>query len=122
MPYRDWIVGVGLDSDEKDNPPVKFKDVYERARAEGYKLTMHCDHLQENSVKHTRQCLDVIGVDRIDHAYHVLDDEGMIEDVRRRQVCLTFCTTATPRQCRAPAGYGVEEGAGTGAECYGEYG
>ena len=47
-------------------------------------------------MKHIRQCLDVIGVDRIDHAYHVLDDEGLIEDVRRRQVCLTFCTTATP--------------------------
>ncbi len=94
--YRDWIVGVGLDSDEKGNPPVKFRDVFERARAEGYRLTMHCDHLQENSVQHIRQCLDVIGVDRIDHGYHVLDDEGLIEEVRRRQVCLTFCTTSNP--------------------------
>lgn len=25
LPYKDWIVGVGLDSDEKNNPPVKFK-------------------------------------------------------------------------------------------------
>ena len=63
---------------------------------EGYKLTMHCDHLQENSVQHIRQCLDIIGVDRLDHAYHVLDDEELIEDVRRRQVCLTFCTTSNP--------------------------
>ena len=94
--YKDWIVGVGLDSDEKGNPPVKFREVFERARVEGYKLTMHCDHLQENSVEHIRQCLDVIGVDRIDHGYHVLDDEGLIEEVRRRQVCLTFCTTSPP--------------------------
>ena len=96
LAYRDWIVGIGLDSDEKDNPPVKFRDVFQRARAEGYKLTMHCDHLQENSVQHIRQCLDIIGVDRIDHGYHVLDDEKLIEDVRQRQLCLTFCTTATP--------------------------
>ena len=96
LAYRDWIVGVGLDSDEKGNPPVKFREVFERARAEGYKLTMHCDHLQENSVEHIRQCLAVIGVDRIDHGYHVLDDEGLIEEVRRRQVCLTFCTTCNP--------------------------
>ena len=96
LQYRDWIVGVGLDSDEKGNPPVKFREVFERARAEGYRLTMHCDHLQENSVEHIRQCLDVIGVDRIDHGYHVLDDEGLIEDMRRRQVCLTFCTTSNP--------------------------
>ena len=43
LPYRDWIVGVGLDSDEKGNPPVKFKEVFARARREGYRLTMHCD-------------------------------------------------------------------------------
>ncbi len=96
LAYRDWIVGVGLDSDEKGNPPVKFREVFERARAEGYNMTMHCDHLQENSVEHIRQCLDVIGVDRIDHGYHVLDDEGLIDDVRRRQMCLTFCTTCNP--------------------------
>ena len=96
LEYKDWIVGVGLDSDEKGNPPVKFREVFERAQAEGYRLTMHCDHLQENSVQHIRQCLDVIAVDRIDHGYHVLDDEGLIEDVRERQVCLTFCTTSNP--------------------------
>ena len=96
LAYRDWIVGVGLDSDEKGNPPVKFRDVFERARAEGYMLTMHCDHLQDNSVEHIRQCLDVIGVDRIDHGYHALDDAALLEDVRRRQVCLTFCTTSPP--------------------------
>ena len=47
-------------------------------------------------MEHIRQCLDVIGVDRIDHGYHVLDDEGLIDDVRRRQMCLTFCTTSNP--------------------------
>ena len=96
LPYKEWIIGVGLDSDEKGNPPVKFREVFDRARAEGYRLTMHCDHLQENSVQHIRQCLDVIGVDRIDHGYHVLDDDDLIEEVRRRQVCLTFCTTSNP--------------------------
>ena len=96
LAYKDWIVGVGLDSDEAGNPPLKFRDVFERARAEGYRLTMHCDHLQENSVQHIRQCLDVIGVDRIDHGYHVLDDDELIADVRRRQICLTFCTTSNP--------------------------
>jgi adenine deaminase len=50
LAYGDWIVGVGLDSDEKNHPPVKFKDVFARARREGYRLTMHCDVDQENSV------------------------------------------------------------------------
>src|SRR5215469_11051110 len=43
LPYKAWIVGVGLDSDERDNPPLKFASVFKRARAEGYLLTMHCD-------------------------------------------------------------------------------
>src|SRR5262245_3094471 len=30
--YGEWIVGVGLDSEEKGNPPVKFKEVFTRAR------------------------------------------------------------------------------------------
>ena len=35
LPYREWIVGVGLDSDERDNPPTKFAEVFARARSEG---------------------------------------------------------------------------------------
>ena len=49
LPYKQWIVGVGLDSDEKNNPPVKFKTVFQRARDEGYLLTMHCDVDQQDS-------------------------------------------------------------------------
>src|SRR6202011_1322955 len=43
LPYKQGLVGVGLDFDEKDNPPLKFADVFARARIEGLKLTMHCD-------------------------------------------------------------------------------
>ncbi len=28
LPFKHWIVGVGLDSDEKGNPPVKFAAVF----------------------------------------------------------------------------------------------
>ena len=52
LPYKDWIVGVGLDSDEKDNPPSKFAEVFARARQEGYLLTMHCDVNQVDIVDH----------------------------------------------------------------------
>ena len=96
LPYRDWIVGIGLDSDEKGNPPIKFAAAFARARSEGYMLTMHCDHLQENSVEHIRQCLDLVGVDRIDHGYHILDDDRLARRAADTQICLTFCATATP--------------------------
>jgi adenosine deaminase len=89
--FRDWIVGVGLDSDERGNPPVKFRDVFAEARAQGYKLTMHCDVDQEDSVAHIWQCLDEIGVDRIDHGVNAIEDERLVEEIKRRGLGLTVC-------------------------------
>lgn len=91
LPYREWIVGVGLDSDERGNPPEKFAEVFARARREGYLLTMHCDVDQEDSTEHIRQCLDVIGVDRIDHGVNALEDPALVEEIRRRGLGLTVC-------------------------------
>ncbi|MGD8684671.1 MAG: adenosine deaminase [Chloroflexota bacterium] len=90
-PYRDWIVGVGLDSDEQGNPPIKFRDVFAVARAEGYRLTMHCDVDQEDSVAHIWQCLDEIGVERVDHGVNALEDEALVDEIKRRGLGLTVC-------------------------------
>jgi adenine deaminase len=91
LPYREWIVGVGLDSDERGNPPVKFAEVFQRARAEGFQVTMHCDVDQQNSAEHIRQCLQVIGVDRIDHGVNILDSDELTAELRRRGLGLTVC-------------------------------
>lgn len=91
LPYRDKIIGVGLDSDERDNPPLKFKDVFARARAEGYRLTMHCDVNQADSVSHIRQCLDVIGVERIDHGVNCLEDPALVSRLVAESIGLTVC-------------------------------
>jgi adenine deaminase len=91
LPYRDWIVGVGLDSDESGNPPVKFKEVFGRARSEGYRLTMHCDVDQRDSVAHIWQCLNEIGVERIDHGVNCLEDDSLVERLRNSRVGLTAC-------------------------------
>ena len=91
LPYKQWIIGVGLDSDERDNPPAKFAAVYARARTEGYLLTMHCDVDQPNSIEHIRQALMDIGVDRIDHGVNILEDPALVEEVKRRGIGLTVC-------------------------------
>jgi adenosine deaminase len=91
LPFRKWIVGVGLDSDEKNNPPLKFEAVFRRAREVGYKLTMHCDVNQQNTLLHIGQCLDTIGVDRIDHGVNSLEDLALCEKIRERGLGLTVC-------------------------------
>ena len=90
-PYREWILGVGLDSNEKENPPIKFRNVFADARAQGYKLTMHCDVDQENSVTHIWQCINEIGVNRIDHGVNALEDDALVEEIRQRNLGLTVC-------------------------------
>ncbi|MEV0237000.1 adenosine deaminase [Nonomuraea sp. NPDC050786] len=91
LPYKEWIVGVGLDSDEKGNPPVKFAAVYERARQEGYLLTMHCDVDQDDSIEHIRQAVEDIGVNRVDHGVNILEDERLVQVVLERGMGLTCC-------------------------------
>ncbi len=91
LPYRDWIVGVGLDSDERDNPPAKFATVFKRARAEGYHLTMHCDVDQKNTVDHIWQVVRDIGVDRIDHGVNSLEDDKLCAQIKKKRLALTVC-------------------------------
>ena len=91
LPYKEWIVGVGLDSDEKGNPPTKFAKVFARARREGYLLTMHCDVNQEDSVSHIWDCVSLIGVDRIDHGVNSLEDSTLCKTLSERKLALTVC-------------------------------
>ena len=91
LPYKHWLIGVGLDSDEKDNPPMKFADVFARARGEGLKLTMHCDVNQKNTLVHIGQVLNNIGVDRIDHGINSLEDPALCKVIVERGIGLTVC-------------------------------
>jgi len=91
LPYRQWIIGVGLDSDENGNPPEKFAAVYARAKAEGYLLTMHCDVDIPGSVDHISQAVNEIGVARIDHGTNVIENPELVSELAKRGMGLTCC-------------------------------
>ncbi len=91
LPYKEWIIGVGLDSDERDNPPSKFAAVFARARAEGFMLTMHCDIDQVGSIEHIRQAVEEIRVDRLDHGTNIVESPALVAEVKRRGIGLTCC-------------------------------
>ena len=95
-PWRDRIAGFGLDSAERGNPPRKFAALFERARAEGYRLTAHCDVDQENSIEHIRQCLDLLRLERIDHGVNSVEDPRVVDTLIERKICLTVCPTYRP--------------------------
>lgn len=90
-PHLDKLIGVGLDSDEHNNPPSKFTDVFAKAREWGLKLTMHCDVNQQNTLEHIRQVLEDIDVDRIDHGINILASDELCDLVKQKNIGLTIC-------------------------------
>jgi adenosine deaminase len=91
LPHKDLIIGVGLDSDERGNPPSKFAEVYARAREEGYHLTMHCDIDQEGSIENIRQAIWDIGVERIDHGTNIVESPELVAEAKKRGLGFTCC-------------------------------
>ena len=91
LAFKDRIVGVGLDSDERGNPPAKFAEVFARARAAGFLLTMHCDIDQDGSIEHLRQVLQDIEVDRIDHGTNIVESPELVALAAERGIGLTCC-------------------------------
>jgi adenine deaminase len=95
LPFKDRIVGVGLDSSEKGNPPSKFRHVFRRARDAGFFLTAHAG--EEGPAGYVWEALDDLGVARIDHGIHSLDDPTLVGRLAREQVPLTVCPLSNLR-------------------------
>ena len=95
LPFKDRIVGVGLDSSERGNPPGKFKRVFDRAREAGLFLTAHAG--EEGPPSYVWEALDVLGVARIDHGVRAIEDEPLIDRLARERIPLTVCPLSNVR-------------------------
>lgn len=91
LPFKDRILGIGLDSDERNNPPLKFKRVFERAKEDGFHITMHCDIDQKNSIDNIRDALLTIEVERIDHGTNIVEDTKLVDYIIEKNIGLTCC-------------------------------
>jgi adenosine deaminase len=90
LPYKELIIGVGLDSYEKNNPPSKFKDVFERAREEeGFLTVAHAG--EEGPAEYVWEAITLLKVSRVDHGNNSLDDENLVQELRKRKIPLTLC-------------------------------
>jgi adenosine deaminase len=97
LPWRDRIVGVGLDSSEKGHPPSKFQRVFARARGLGLHAVAHAG--EEGPADYVRQALDLLRVERIDHGNRALDDPELIARLVREKMPLTVCPLSNLRLC-----------------------
>jgi len=97
LAHKDKIIGIGLDSSENGHPPSKFKNVFRRARAAGFKLVAHAG--EEGPPDYVWEALDVLGVDRIDHGNRALEDAALVQRLARDKMALTVCPLSNLRLC-----------------------
>ena len=89
LPFRERIIGVGLDSTEIGFPPELFSDVYARAAAEGLHLVAHAG--EEGGPETVAAALDVLRVERVDHGIRAMEDAALVRRLRAERVPLTVC-------------------------------
>lgn len=95
LPFRDQILGVGLDSSELGHPPMKFVEVFVRAREAGFRRVAHAG--EEGPPSYIWQALDLLGAERIDHGVRALEDAALLRRLAKEQIALTVCPLSNVR-------------------------
>ncbi|WP_075988877.1 adenosine deaminase [Vibrio fluvialis] len=89
LPYKDKIVGVGLDSSEQGHPPEKFQQVFRQAREAGFIAVAHAG--EEGPALNIRNAIDMLGVQRVDHGVRCVEDAALVQELQETRMPLTVC-------------------------------
>ena len=89
LQFKDDIIGVGLDSSELGNPPSKFKNVFKKAKEEGFKLVAHAG--EEADFSYIYEALDLLDISRIDHGVQSIKSAELMQRLKDEQMPLTVC-------------------------------
>jgi adenosine deaminase len=85
LAYKDWIIGVGLDSDERDNPPSKLTTVFEGAAGRGLHAHDALRHRSGGEHRAHPPSVGEIGVDRIDHGTNIVESPALVAKVKHEE-------------------------------------
>lgn len=97
LPWRDLIVGVGLDSSERGHPPEKFARVFARCRELGLHVVAHAG--EEGPPAYIISALDVLKVERIDHGVRCVEDPALVQRLVKEGMPLTVCPLSNVKLC-----------------------
>ena len=95
LPFLSQIVGVGLDSGERGNPPEAFARVFAVARAHGLRAVAHAG--EEGPPEYILGALDALGAERIDHGVACEQDEAVLRRLITDEIPLTMCPLSNVR-------------------------
>lgn len=97
LPYKDQIIGVGLDSSEQGNPPEKFVRVFNMAEKEGFLLVAHAG--EEGPAQNIVDAIDMLRVQRIDHGVRCSENTDLIQRLKKTRMPLTVCPLSNIKLC-----------------------
>ncbi len=97
LPFRQYLIGVGLDSSERGHPPEKFARVFARAHELGLKLVAHAG--EEGPPAYIESALDVLKVQRIDHGVRCVESQELVERLAAERMPLTVCPLSNVKLC-----------------------
>lgn len=89
LPYKEFIIGVGLDSSEVGHPPSKFEHVFKQAMEEGFITVAHAG--EEGPAEYIWEAINLLDVQRIDHGNRCLEDDKLVDYIAEHQIPLTLC-------------------------------
>ncbi len=89
---RDETIGIGMDYLETGNPPEKFWKAYRLAGQHGLKRTAHAGEFGEPACN-IETALDLLGCERIDHGYTVLDSPNLLRRCEDEGILFTVVPT-----------------------------
>jgi adenosine deaminase len=90
---RDELIGIGLDYAEDGFPPERFWKAYRLAARHGLHRTAHAG--EDAPARNVETCLDLLGCERIDHGYHVLGDDALVQRCVDEGIVFSCCPVST---------------------------
>ena len=97
MPFKEQIIGVGLDSSEVGHPPSKFERVFAQAREAGFLVVAHAG--EEGPAEYVWEALDLLKVNRIDHGVRSEEDSVLMQRLIAEKMPLTVCPLSNLKLC-----------------------
>ena len=85
----DWLVGFGMGGDEHQFTQADFGYAFDMAREAGLRLTTHAG--EWCGAKEVRDAVRDLGVERIGHGVHAIQDMELVEELAEKEIVLEVC-------------------------------
>lgn len=90
--HEEGIVGVDLAGNEAHFPARPFASIFQDARKEGMRLTIHGG--EWSGAQNVVEAITILGADRIGHGIRVMEDPHAVEIARERGTAFEVCVTS----------------------------